>query len=396
VYHQIPAAFTSGVVRRVRSALSLFLLLAVYTSQAACGPSPNSALKEYVSGLQNDDLAAFWQYSTLYNSELDSALDRLPRDSWENERQRLQRKWTAQISADRKSALSRQATWTIIRAGANTEVTEVRAEQSNAGSPNQSWKGFLKMSYATEDASPVVFLRGSPRRLRSATAVLEVLRQADAPKHSLRVADDISFLTETVVVWPAPPLSTTVALELAKGMIREGSQPWIEVDRWPAWNLPIWQGFTRTKNKETTATVEAIKKILERYGFSLNNLHDYSGYYEVDEIVPPRSWAKYALSTRTLSMGHYPLPVYALAEQVNWDIVSVSHPSETQAIAEVRLTYTGCTPICSMVKELRSLPIASGRLIFRNYSGADWSMTSTAHVFYQWRLDEGWKATGAQ
>lgn len=372
--------------------LQLFLFISLCGNLATCGsPSPESAVKEYVSGLQDDHLEKFWPYATRYNLELETSLGRIPKGSWDNEKQRIRTQWANHISADRQSTQTSTATWALIRPGADVQVTEVRAEQSGI----DSWKAFLAISYAAEEASPRVYFRDGVRRLKVATAALNVTRDT-GPGTPLRIADGISLLNETVVVWPVPPLSNAAALQLAKKVINEGNQPWVELDRWPAWNLRATALFNTTPLQESASAVASIKQILGEYGAILKNLHTYSGYYEVDEVVPPQGWSKYALSTRSSAWGRYPLPVYALTEQLTWDIVSISQPREDQALAEVRITYSGCTPICSMVKEFWALPEWIGRLVFRNYTGHEWAMANSSRVFYQWHIDDGWKATGAQ
>ena len=367
-------------------ALPLFLL----TLNVACGQrtSPDAVARAYVESLTGGSLTAFWSYDSRYNLEVRSAVENLPKPIWGERTQALRREWTNRIRRDRDPKQQfAGGCWQIFRPGAVASVLETRA--NTQGDDVVSWKVFVKVTFPSESEAPIFFHESRLRRIRGGIVVTDIAK-VGPPDPGLRVSGSCQIISEGLSVWPVPPLEKERALELFKAATPDGEQPRVTLKA--RWGISFGDGLGGVRQADV-ARAQRLKAILVKYGVNLLNPHQDGTSYFVDGMTPPTDWSRYSLRSQWLDFGRDPLPTYALSESVDFALLSLQPTRDDEATGSFRITYNGCTPICTMLKEVYKAGGYSD--IFVEDPMPELLNGKNKQAYFSWDIFEGWKLKGA-
>jgi hypothetical protein len=91
-------------------------------------------------------------------------------------------------------------------------------------------------------------------------------------------------------------------------------------------------------------------------------------------------------------MGRYPLPAYRLNVGVELSPGSLSRYDDNTLLYVAQVRYTGCTPICELMKEAQATGVV--RYIFtvpnNDWLKREWPTEQTKQFYLRWELALGW------
>jgi hypothetical protein len=180
-------------------------------------------------------------------------------------------------------------------------------------------------------------------------------------------------------------LTVEQALELAK-TVTAGDRPQLVFET----RVSMAATLEEISNGQARRRLEQLRGLLGRHGVQGTPLADgWSGL----TLEAPSAWDPFRL----------PSKAYALSERVDAELTDFVQESEEQWRGTLRSTYTGCTPICALVKELEAFDVPSWRhadqissFVFRNLPRKGWRTEQTRRITFLWNARGGWGITAIQ
>lgn len=354
--------------------------LSLYFATTACGQtSATSVAVAYAKSFITGTHEAFWAYDPAYGQQLASIKHTFPQTMWPEKIRAVKAEFEARFSENNGYSTSGPC-YVFFRPGATVEAVDTRAL------PPARWSVFLKVNYSKIEPAPVVSIFGTgSRKLKSATLRVDVGRAQTTG--AFTVNSGCYVVPDTLSLWPTPLLDAGAASKLAYDALekREFDAPIVTVNQYPTWNLD-------NRYRETAAIVAELKRLLSKYNFVTKNVRLEDGYFQAQEIQPPDAWQPHAARSRLAAMGKYPLPAYRLNDRVEIAAGSLSQYDVNTPMYVALVRYTGCTPICELMKESRTLDV--GRYLFtvpdEDWLKHDWPTEQTRKFYFRWELDPGW------
>lgn len=277
-----------------------------------------SIARAYAAGLAENNFAPLWQHSTSYGIQVQLAVKDLPRSMWADKIRSIQQEWLGEIQLDRDTTntSSRRPCWVYFRPGVTYEFVEARDAAA-----------FFHVSYSTESVSPL-FMRGELyRKLKEATLIM----------HLTTPQPQCDIVAGTENDFPPPGLTKERAFEIVKNFeLPVDDQPSID--------------FYYSLLQPPLNHYKEFIGILNKYGVEASNLSFLYGKLHELNLRSPANWDKYRLP-----IEHWQgMWVYALVESRPVEIVEFEQKEEKVAVVTIRITFKGCTPICELVRDLRS------------------------------------------
>lgn len=185
-------------------------------------------------------------------------------------------------------------------------------------------------------------------------------------------------------------LQSSRGLELAKAALAE-QEPVLNFSFHPAWNIPTKHGLTG--QPLNTDKIAAFMALLSRNQVTATGAGQPSrgtAYYQVQALSPPSSWDSFERKPR-YSGGKS----YAVFTTADVRLVSFVDRSTEDALAEVEISYSGCTPACALANALRQLPNFdyggnAVEKIFYGFPQQDWPQSVTRTVYFKRPTDGDW------
>jgi hypothetical protein len=386
---------------RISAWLMTISVLFACAAQAGCSrkTSPEAASRAYAEGLTGVGLDGIWDYDAGYAAELSATLQSVPQSMWKDKTNALRAEWTRRIQNDRSPASpGTNECWQLFRPEAKADLLETRDNNQN-GSAGSAWRSFVKVTFPVEKDAPIYFAGGGGRRLHEATVVMDISK-SEPPDSAVRVNSTCEVIPDGLTVWPIPPLGKDQALAMFKEKSPDGDRP--RVTLLTTWQVNFSDGFGGRRAADVAAA-SSLKTIFSKYGVQLQNVRDEHDVYSVGGMVMPASWSAYSLPSAYKNFDT-PLPTYSLSESVSFSVGELQHRGDDQVVARVGIAYEGCTPICSLVKEINPIKSNNGdsaamRVLLppgRQDSGLEWPQQVSKEAYYHWNVIQGWQLTGIQ
>lgn len=186
-------------------------------------------------------------------------------------------------------------------------------------------------------------------------------------------------------------LQSSRGLELAKASLAE-QEPVLNFSFHPAWNIPTKHGLTG--QSLNTDKIAAFMALLSRHQVTATGAGQPSrgtAYYQVQALSPPNSWDSFERKPR-YSGGKS----YAVFTAADVRLVSFVDQSTEEALGEVEISYSGCTPACDLANALRQLPTFdyggnAVEKIFYSFPQQDWPQKVTRTVYFKRPTDGDWR-----
>jgi hypothetical protein len=237
---------------------------------------------------------------------------------WPDKIRAIQEQWLNEIQVDRQAinTYSRRPCWVYFRSGIQEEFLEARDTAA-----------FFRVSYLNDRVSPLFQHGELYRKLKEATLIMYL----GTPR------PECDIVAETETDFPPPGLTKERAFEIVKNFqLPIEDQP--SVDFYYSMFQPPLDHYTEFID------------ILKKHGVEISNIQYLYGGLHLFNLQSPVSWDKYRLPIEHWrGMG-----VYALAESRPVEVVDFEQKEEKIAVVTVRVTFKGCTPICELVRDLRS------------------------------------------
>lgn len=358
----------------------------VTCAQTASTPSPEALARGYLRALTTDDLREFWSHALTYAFETASATSSLPKSMWTAKVEAIQQAWRKRIADDRSSGevyTGSNKCWSVFRPGATFEFLETRREPGSEAVSR--WKSFVKIKYSPEQNALTVRTGRTLRRLREATVV--VLLATEPKQRRTLVLDDCETVSETIVLWPVPDLPRDRALELAKNATASG-RPQVAIETRVSLPVPSQELFS----DRPVRIVEQLKTVLLSNGVRVAPEDR-----QTLNLAVPADWNRFEFAEG----------VYTLSESERADLIEFVAEGEEARVATLRWTYSGCSPICALVRNLQPLvPNGAGGwteggqsftpFVFKNLPRGQWPTELTRRVSFIWHAQNGWQVSAVQ
>jgi hypothetical protein len=185
------------------------------------------------------------------------------------------------------------------------------------------------------------------------------------------------------------------ALQLAKPAI-DDYEPVLNFSFHPAWNIPVTHGLTGAPlNGES---IKTFLGVLKKYGIGAAEAAPSSGYMQAGTLTPPAAWSQFERKPR-----YNDGKSYAIFEKKDVRVTAFNYegPDSENASLNVEVSYSQCTPVCTLAKELEALPPFDhgGRVpekIFYSYPSNGWKEKDTGTVYFQREPGGTWKVSGVR
>ncbi|MCI0721088.1 MAG: hypothetical protein L0338_19275 [Acidobacteria bacterium] len=373
---------------RAKAWFRVFIVLLCLSPCAwAQNPSPDAIIKAYLNGLATNNLEGLWKYYAGFNADVTGTTQNLPQSMWPEKIDALKQTWIKRITEDRNQGYLRDTScWRLIRSGATIRVLETRPWVSRGGmdyrGPGRDlWRSFVEVRYSHEQqgTTPIVSLpwpQGG-RRLASVTFTIHVERIQRTGAH--QVYGGCALVTETVKTWPVPELAQDKAFDMAQAAMPRHFYPSI-----------AFPG-SRAVSPRDTGKVGALKALLPKHGLRTKNPNEDFRNWNTDRYEIPSEWGRFAVAKHGVAWKAGGIDTYSLSETATFSLISFERPSENGAIAKIRVEFPGCSPICQLVKEIRTAGLP-GEVVFENYMGTDWHTSHDMTVWFEWDVERGWYA----
>ena len=387
------------VVQRAFFFVAAFALLAEYAC-AQTVTTPEAAARAYIKGLATGSAEALTSYERRYKDEAARIRRDFPQVMWAEKLKALNDRASREVTDERETQEARAngaPCWQFIRSGAKADFLESRlVSQAQQNSPT-FWNAFVKIAYATDRDAPMIARGDGSRRLRDATVLMSVSRDAAG-----FAVESCSIVDGAMSLWPIPTLTREEAARLAAVLIPanrrapsvnafltsfEGRGPFLRV------TLPIGNDGLALND---VAAMNEFKSVLSKHGFRVEGIEQiYSGQL----LVPiPDTWNKSYLAPP-------PDNRFRLSETDEFETIDVKQSdTEATAIATVLLKHVGCTAVCAMVKDYWSTKFAkltsdartnfwTGWLTYSDLApGGAWPSEEKLTIRYVWEGLKGWRA----
>jgi hypothetical protein len=398
--------------RRVRVIWWPCLLLFAF-STPGCGQktaSRGAIVRSYVDGLVTGKLDLVLSYNYTYSQSVQIMRRNFPRQEWPQQLADIRRKLEAEIQGSRQTVdninYPNANCFYWIRPG--TTVTYL--DSSPDDSRGVYYNTFLRLQWSRPEAAPVIRTDNGLRRLKEAS--IKVTSFLDPVLNGYKVMSCKLRTPPAPAFWPVDVLPTETALRLFKESVDPRElQPFaslLDSGREQLGGLYLDLPVSASKHQ-----LNEIEGFLRKHEFSIlgsfDAYHVFPNEFKVRQgyggtgaaVAPPESWGKYRLP----GFGNY-----RLFESMTYEVIAVQQ-NEGNALAEIKVSYEGCTPICEFIKDYWRLSVAPDigrqfitRIVLpgkpdlayqsRSYYGTSWPTAVTFEVSYSYdprSVPSSWK-----
>jgi hypothetical protein len=381
--------------RRVQVIWWPCLLLFAF-STPGCGQktaSPGAILRSYIDGLVTGKLDLVLTYDWTYSGSVSIMRRNFPRQEWPQQLADIGRKLEAEIQGSRQGTndlyYPNANCFYWIRPGTTVEYLDIRPED-RAG---RIYNSFLRLQWSRPKDAPVIQTKNGLRRLKEAS--IKVIIRLDTVENGYKVGACVLRRPPEPAFWPVDVLPAETALRLFKESVDPMKlQPFASLlgsGRKELGGLNLELPVNASKHQ-----LNEIEGFLRKHEFSILGSFDayqvFPNEFKVRKgyggtgaaVAPPESWAKYRLQG---------FANYRLFESMTYEVIAVQQ-NEGNALAEIKVSYEGCTPICEFIKDYWRLSVAPdiGRQFITRillpgkeiYYGTSWPTALTFEVSYSY------------
>lgn len=163
-----------------------------------------------------------------------------------------------------------------------------------------------------------------------------------------------------------------------------------------AWNIPVKHGLTGAPlNGES---IKTFLGVLNKYGIGTPEAAPSSGYMQAGTLTPPATWSQFERKPRYTGVKSY---AFFATKDVRLVTFNYDGPDSDNASINLEVTYSQCTPVCALAKELEALPRfdyggTAVEKIFYSYPANGWKEKDSGTVYFQSSPDGTWKVSGVR